>query len=266
MLGSNQITIASNKKKITLNVSTILYVLMKHNTASIHTISGEVYQTRLTLAALEDILGDGFLKVSRGTLVSAMAVHGIGEQIELSNGEKLDYSVRCKEEIIAQLRARQKTVIRRFQDKEPPAAEDICLTHYHCFDTLPIAFADIEMLFDDETRAVDWRFRYANQALAELENVPLAQLIGSTFGSLFANMHVKWLRLYERAVLYGETLEVVDHSPEIDADLRVICFPTFKGHCGCLLFPVSRIHFTQISPDGPSALLRYFKTLLNSEH
>ena len=265
MLGSNQITIASDKKKVTLNVSTILYVQMKRNVAAIHTISGGVHHTRLTLAELERMLGDGFLKVSRSALVSVMAVHEIGDDIELNNGERLDYTVRNKKELAVKLRARQKTVIRRFQENEPPAIEQTCRTIYRCFDELPIAFADIEMLFDDERRAMDWRFCYANQALAMLENVPLDQLVGATFGSLFSNMNVKWLRLYERAVLYGETLEVVDHSPEIDADLRVVCFPTFKGHCGCMLFTVSRIRFTQISPEGPAALLRYFRTMLDAE-
>lgn len=266
MLGSNKITIASDKRKLTLNVSTILYVQMKRNVAAIHTISGEVYETRLTLTELEKMLGDGFLKVSRGTLVSVMAVHDVGERIELNNGESLDYTVRNKKEILSRLSARQKTVIRRFQDTEPPAQEDAFRARYRCFDELPIAFADIEMLFDDERRAVDWRFCYANQALAVLENVPLDQLVGATFGSLFSNMSVKWLRLYERAVLYGETLEAVDHSPEIDADLRVTCFPTSKGHCGCLLTPVARIRVARISPDGPEALLRYFGVLLNTEN
>lgn len=266
MLGTRKLTIGTDKRNITLNVSTILYVLMKRNIAAIHTISGEVYHTRRTLAELQTLLGDDFLKVSRSTLVSAMAVHSVGEQIELNNGELLDYTVRNKKELLSQLRTRQKTVIRRFQEHTKPEAEGEAAAHYSCFDQLPIAFADIEILFDDERRAMDWRFRYANQALAVLENVPLNQLVGATFGSLFPNMNVKWLRLYERAVLYGETLEVVDHSPEIDADLRVICFPTRKGHCGCLLFPVSQIHFTQISPEGSDALLRYFKTLLNAEN
>lgn len=266
MLGTKQITIASDKKKVTLNVSSILYVSMKRNVASIHTISGEVYETRLTLSHLEKMLGDNFLKVNRGTLVCAMAVHRIDEQIELNNGEMINYTVRNRNEILSQLRDLQKNVIRRFHEKVTPTEDGALLAHYHCFDELPIAFADIEMLFDDNIRAVDWRFCYANQALASLENVSLAELVGSTFGSLFPNMNVKWLQLYERAVLYGETLEVVDHSPEISTDLRVVCFPTFKGHCGCLLFPVSRLHFTQISPDGPAALMRYFKTLLCSEN
>ena len=62
-----------------------------------------------------------------------------------------------------------------------------------------------------------------------------------SFGSLFANMDSKWLRSYERAALYGEVLELMDYSPEIDTNLKVICFPTFKGHCGCILFDLDMI-------------------------
>ena len=32
----------------------------------------------------------------------------------------------------------------------------------------------------------------------------------------------------KRAALYGEVLEIMDYSPEIDKNLKVICFPTFK--------------------------------------
>lgn len=265
MLGSKKITIASEKRKITMSINSILYVVMKRNVALVHTVGGEVYKTRLTLSELEKLLGDGFIKVSRSILVSVMAVHDINECIELNNGETLQYTVRNKKEILSKLREQQKIVIKRFHDMEPEADNVSYQLHYACFDNMPIAFADIEMLFDDEKRAVDWRFCYANQPLAVLENVPLLELVGATFGSHFPKMNDKWLRLYERAVLYGETLEVVDYSPEIDTDLRVICFPTFKGHCGCMLFPVPKINFTQISPDGPATLLRYFKSLLNTE-
>ena len=103
---------------------------------------------------------------------------------------------------------------------------------------MPFAFTDIEMVFDEERRAVDWIFRYANPALAKLEKLPLESLIDHSFGSLFANMDAKWLRSYERAVLYGEMLEIFDYSPEVDTYLKVTCFPTFAGHCGCILFNV----------------------------
>ena len=86
------------------------------------------------------------------------------------------------------------------------------------------------MVFNEDRHAVDWIFRYGNPALARLEKIPLKSLIGSSFGSLFSNMDSKWLRCYEQAALYGKALEIVSYSPEIDTNLKIICYPTFKGH------------------------------------
>lgn len=263
MSEANHITIRSDNRDIMLNISTILYVLMKKNYAEIHTFSGRRYMTRATLNELEQALGDNFLKVSRGCLVSVMAIHNITNVIELTNGESLSYPVRNRNEITARFQAKQKLIISRFSQGNIPSGEAYH-AHYRGFDNLPIAFADIEMVFNDERRAVDWIFRYGNQALALLEKVPLEKLIGSSFSSLFPNMDDKWLRAYEQAALYGATLEVVDYSPEIDTYLRILCFPTFRGHCGCILSDVSRIHYLRTSSDSPEALLRYFGKLLES--
>lgn len=136
----------------------------------------------MTFAALEEMLGDGFIKAHRGCIVSAMAIHEISDMIDLVNGEKL----------------------------------------------------------------------------------PLEKLIGQSFGTLFSNMDAKWLKGYESATLYGETLELMDYSPEIDTHLKVICFPTFKGHCGCILFDVDKIWFVQHSKDSAKTLARYYAKLPNT--
>ena len=52
---------------------------------------------------------------------------------------------------------------------------------------------------------------------------------------------------YERTALYGETLEITAYSPEIDTELKIVCFPTFSGHCGCMLFDRRRIQTAQSS-------------------
>ena len=98
--------------------------------------------------------------------------------------------------------------------------------------------------------------------LAELEKVPLDKLLGSTFGGLFANMDPKWLSSYERAILYGETLEIIDYSPEIDTNLNIICFPTFRGHCGCILFDITKLKFAHEKTDTQRAMSLYFEKLL----
>ena len=251
------ITIISNRTKIVLNISSILYVLMLGKNAEIHLSSGRTYKTRMTLGELEKQLGEHFIKVHRGCIVSAMAIHDITDSINLSNGESLEYTLRKKKQIIDQFHAKQKRMISSFIEENVPSTEEEYRKYYSSFDHLPLAFADIEMIFDEERHAVDWIFRYGNPALARLEKTPLEQLIGNSFGSLFANMDSKWLRCYELATLYGEMLEIMDYSPEIDTYLKVICFPTFRGHCGCILFNISEIKFTRNSSDAETALQLY---------
>lgn len=261
MQETNHITIISNRKKVVLGISTILYVLMVGKNAEIHVSGGKIYTTRMNLGELEEKLGDGFIKVHRGCLVSIMAIHDITDSVNLSNGESLIYTIRRKNEIIDQLHAKQKNMINSFIGEGIPMTEEEYRKHYSSFEHLPFAFTDIEMIFNEERHAVDWIFRYGNPALAKLEKLPLEQLIGSTFGSLFSNMDSKWLRNYERSALYGETLEIIDYSPEIDTYLKVICFPTFQGHCGCILFDISEIEYTESSSDADRALMLYLRKM-----
>lgn len=251
------ITIRSNKKEIELNVNRILYIAMKRNVAEIHILGGAVYGVRKTLMELSGQLGEGFILVHRSCLVSAMAIHDIGDKIYLNNGEVLDYVVRKKKAVREELWEKQKAFIGSFAGEDVPKTEEEYYDYYRSFDNMPFAFTDIEMVFNEKIHAVDWIFRYGNEALAKLEKLPLEQLIGNTFGSLFSNMDSKWLRSYERAALYGEKLEIIDYSPEIDTYLKIICFPTFRGHCGCLLFGISDLEFARNS-DADLALLAYF--------
>lgn len=255
------VTIISNRKKIVLSISTILYVLVIGKKIEIHVSGNKIYKTRMTLGEFEKKLGDGFIKVHRGCIVSAMAIHDITDNINLSNGESLVYTIRKKKLIIDQLNSKRKSIIGSFIEDGIPITEEEYRKYYSSFDNMPFAFADIEMIFNEESRAVDWIFRYGNHALAKLEKIPLKQLIGSSFGSLFSNMDSKWLLSYERATLYGETLEIIDYSPEIDTYLKVICFPTFKGHCGCILFNISEIKFSKNSSDAEKTLMLYFGSL-----
>ena len=258
MKESKYITIISNGKKIVLGISTILYVVMIKKVAEIHVSGGKIFETRMTVAQLEKELGEGFIKINRGCLVSAIAIHEITDKIILNNGESLIYTIRKKNLIIEQFRLNQRNIINSFAKDGIPVTVEEYRKHYISFENMPFAFTDIEMIFDEEQHAVDWIFRYGNLALAKLEKTPLENLIGSSFGSLFKNMDQKWLQSYERATLYGETLEIIDYSPEIDTYLKVICFPTFKGHCGCILFDISDIKYTRNSNDAERALQLYF--------
>lgn len=252
------IVIVVEREEIRLEVNAILYIEMKRNNAVIHVSKDKIYTTRMTLTELQDKLGEEFMLVHRSVLVSARAIHEIGDKIYLSNGEALDYVLRKKKIFQKQLQEIRKRIIHSFSTANVPRTKEEYREYYRSFDYMPFAFTDIEMVFNEENSAVDWIFRYGNEALAKLEKIPLERLVGNSFGSLFANMDSKWLRSYERATLYGEKREIIDYSPEIDTYLKVICFPTFKGHCGCILFDVSEIEFIKTGDDVETALMLYF--------
>ena len=265
MENKGTLTINADKKMLDLTISSILYVIMDGNNAFIHMLHGEVYQTRMTMLEIEPILGEGFIKVKRGCLVSIMAIHTITDRVNLVNGERLELAARHKSELIEQFREKQKKMISNFNESVSLSTPEEYHDYYSLFDSLPIAFCDIEMILEDDDRAVDWIFRYGNSALADLEKVPLEKLIGNTFGSIFPNMDSKWLRAYERSALFGETINIIDYSPEIDVYLDIICFPTFKGHCGCILFDITKIRSYRQATDAERAMTAFISKMMNTK-
>ena len=249
------ISVISNRAHITLLSEDILYIALSGRKTVIHVTGNRTYETYTSIDELAKLLGNAFIRVDRCCLVSAKAIHDVTKTIDLINGESLDYARRRKREIVEQLRIERQKIGPTLERNDAPASWEAYHRHYASFDQVPCAFADIEMVFSEAHSAVDWIFRYGNEALAKLEKLPLEQLIDHSFGSIFPNMDAKWLRVYERAALYGETLEITDYSPEIDTELKIVCFQTFPGHCGCILFDQQVIQTVQGSASENDPVL-----------
>ncbi len=99
----------------------------------------------------------------------------------LCNGEEIAYTKRKKRVLREELQKKQELMIAKLSKKKLPLTEEEYRRYYKLCDDLPFAFTDIEMVFNEEKRAVDWIFRYGNEALAVLEKLPLDKLIGSSF-------------------------------------------------------------------------------------
>ena len=235
------ISVISNRTHITLMAEDILYLSLSGRKTAIHITGDRIYETYTPIDELAKNLGSTFIRVDRCYLVSAKAIHDVTKTIDLINGESLDYARRRKREIVEQVRIERQKIGQTLERNDAPTSREAYHRHYASFDHMSFA------LFSEAHSAVDWIFRYGNVALAALEKLPLEQLIDHSFGSIFPNMDAKWLRVYERTALYGETLEITDYSPEIDTELKIVCFPTFPGHCGCMLFDRRRIQTVQSS-------------------
>lgn len=262
MKNAKRVQLVSGKMSTEINVRTIQYIKMEGNIAHIHRLNAPTLSVRMTLSELQELLGANFLKIKRNCLVSVYAIHSITDKVNLISGEELDYARQSRKVIEEDFYRLQRELIHKFTEHDPLKTEAEYRAHYRVFDTMPFAFTDIEMVFDETNRAVDWVFCYGNEALAELERVALPELIGKRFSEVFPNMDEKWLRAYERSVLFEEMLNIVDYSPEIDANLEIICFPTFRGHCGCILLDVEQLHFFRRTNEREKAVAAFVGKLL----
>lgn len=254
------ITLIVNRRHIDVDIDSILYVVVEGKVARFRMFENKIYKTNMPLLEIEEKLKDRFIKIGRSILVSGRVIHSITTKINLINGETLNYTFRKKKYIKDQLSLSRQKIIDSFDTKNIPKTTEEYFEHYKSFDNLPIAFTDIEMVFDDKKNAIDWIFRYGNEALAKIEKLPLKKLINRPFSKVFDNMDEKWLKSYERTVLYHETIEIVDFSPEVDRYIKITCFPTFDGHCGCLLLDVSKMEFMEVSDEAEKALDIYLGT------
>lgn len=259
----------SLQQEFQINTDDILYAMKteeeSHAKPWIYMIDGKQFSYPNSMGTLEEELGKEFIRISRQCIVASKAIHSVTkEYILLNTGEKLSYSNRNRKRIICTQHENQKKILKKLHESKKAMTYEDYAEHYRSFDHMPFAFADIEMVFDDNAEAVDWIFCYGNDALAQIEKTPLKDMIGNSFGSVFANMDTKWLRSYEQVVLYGIIQEIIDYSPEIDTYLHVTCFPTFPGHCGCILKDITKIEYAEGEKSSEKALRLYLAKVINA--
>lgn len=50
---------------------------------------------------------------------------------------------------------------------------------------MPLAFCVIELVFDEKGHGVDFVFRYCNEMMADVEGIPISEMINRSFYEVF---------------------------------------------------------------------------------
>ncbi|MDO4204832.1 MAG: LytTR family transcriptional regulator DNA-binding domain-containing protein [Selenomonadaceae bacterium] len=118
---------------------------------------------------------------------------------------------------------------------EPANSVSGMLKQFAIFDEMPIAFCIIELIFDKNGHGMDFVFRYCNKEMANLEGVPVEQMIDRSFYEVFRNGDPKWLLTYGDVALNKVTRVITAFSPEIGKELSIYCFCPMENYCACAL-------------------------------
>jgi PAS domain S-box-containing protein len=102
---------------------------------------------------------------------------------------------------------------------------------YHTlFDSIDEGFCLIEMLFDENGKANDYRFLEINPAFEHLTGIPAeAALREKSIRKLIPDLEEKWFEIYGRVALTGEPVRFEEHSEVMNRWFDVYAFRVFNA-------------------------------------
>lgn len=93
----------SERRKVTLPLSDILYVESNDNEVLLHAVDGRIYRTKTRISQWEQLLDERFVRIHRAYLVNAEKITQVtGSQVVL-NGRTFEFSRKYKEQAFARL-------------------------------------------------------------------------------------------------------------------------------------------------------------------
>jgi hypothetical protein len=93
----DDISVISNRRHISLLTEDILYIQLSGRQSIIHFSDGRTYETYATIHELESMLGSGFIRADRATLVSIKGIHDIERRLNSSTEKRCIIAVEKNE-------------------------------------------------------------------------------------------------------------------------------------------------------------------------
>ena len=208
----------------------ILYIHRKDRKTVIQRTDGEEFALFIPVHSILSALPESeFLSISKGIVVCRSHIVDISKDgvYTMSDGRTFQGRNRGLSS-----HRRLRTEIGLAGTKPQPLS---MLEKCSLLDDMPLAFCVIELVFNAEGHGVDFIFRYCNAEMANVEGVPVEEMLNRSFYEVFRNGDKKWLVAYADVALNGTKHTLHDYSPEIDKYLTIHCYQPEPGYCACVL-------------------------------
>ena len=217
-------------KKHGLCAENILYIYRKDRKTVIHRSDGEEFALFIPVQSVLSALPESeFLSISKGTVVCRSHIVNISDDGIYTMSDGRTFQGR-KRDMSSHRRLR--TEIGLAKTKPHPLS---MLEKCSLLDDMPLAFCVIELVFNQDGHGIDFIFRYCNAEMANVEGVPVEEMLDRSFYEIFRNGDKKWLVAYADVALNGTKHTLHDYSPEINKYLTIHCYQPEPGYCACVL-------------------------------
>ena len=217
-------------KKHGLCAENILYIYRKDRKTVIQRSDGEAFALFIPVQNVLSALPESeFLSISKGTVVCRSHIVNISDDGIYTMSDGRTFQGR-KRDMSSHRRLR--TEIGLAKTKPHPLS---MLEKCSLLDDMPLAFCVIELVFNQDGHGIDFIFRYCNAEMANVEGVPVEEMLDRSFYEIFRNGDKKWLVAYADVALNGTKHTLHDYSPEINKYLTIHCYQPEPGYCACVL-------------------------------
>lgn len=218
-----------------INIEDIKYVLRDDKKTNIY-LNNKVVSTFIPMKNFtNELISYGFIDINKGILVSKKMIdHVDGFIYYLTDGTNYEGRKRTV--------GAHKHINEMIKIKGEVLSGIDIFNRFSVLDHMPAGFCVIELVFDKQGNGIDFIFRYCNKEMERVEGKDLQEMLNHSFYKVFPNADKKWLAVYSKVAITGESDSFVDYSPEIKKDLLFKCFQPMQGFCACLITPVEDIH------------------------
>ncbi len=211
-----------------INPTDIIYIKHIDRKVNVHFKNGNVVSTYLPLKVILDALPKGaFLNITKGVLISAAEIKKIeGNIYTLSDGTVFAGRVRGAGEH----KANRKNLEKHIVPSSRISAETIN-ERFSVLDNSPLATCVIEAVFNTAGHGVDFIYRYANAAMANLEKIRVEDMINRSAYDVFRKINHKWIETYTAVAIDGAHRIFEDTNIRNGKIVTAVCSQPLPDFC-----------------------------------
>lgn len=211
-----------------INPNDIIYVKHVERKTQVYLKNGNVISTYLPLKVILDALPTGaFLNITKGVVISAAEIKKIeGNIYTMSDGSVFRGRVRGAGEHKANRKNLEKHVI----PSSRISAETIN-ERFSVLNNSPLATCVIEAVFNTAGHGVDFIYRYANAALANLEKIRVDDMIDRSAYDVFKRINHKWIETYTAVAVDGANRIFEDTNIRSGKIVTAVCSQPLPNFC-----------------------------------
>lgn len=135
----------------------------------------------------------------------------------------------------------------------------------HLFEELWSGMAHHEIVYDEDGRAIDYRFLAINPAFQRFTGLNPDDLIGKTVREVLPQTEDHWIQRLARVAETGKPEHFVEYAQEFDKFYEVRVFATEPGKCAAMFHDVTAVKRAEIAlHEGEARLRGIFNTMPTS--